>query len=323
MIKLIRQASMQSEALFSIGAVSEQTGVHSVTLRAWERRYGLLQPSRTPKGHRLYSQQDIHRVKQVLRLLEQGIPVSRAQELLRKQAVELKPELSESIKLVAGEDPWRQYANLCRRYIYKLDAKALEKVIDEAIASYSLEIVAHKLFLPLCTDLYGQCCLLTSTKADHAFWYQFLSAKLGAYYLNTHLQSRNNGFRVIVIGVTCQMVYLQTLMLACTLGMQGFQVSLLGADCHPEHLPLVLERSRFDAVIYCNPSQEVLAGLEVLSRITTTNLLVQYLNPAQHAELPAAIQLLPMAFNEAAVQLEAALLAGSESNFQIRDTHNG
>lgn len=313
MIKLIKHASMQAEALFSIGAVSEQTGVHSVTLRAWERRYGLLQPSRTPKGHRLYSQQDIHRVKQVLRLLEQGIPVSRAQEILRKQVAEGKLDLSEQIKLVAGEDPWKQYANLCRRYIYKLDAKALEKVIDEAVASYSLEIVAHKLFLPLCKDLYGQCCLLTSTKADHAFWYQFLSAKLGAYYLNTHLQSRNNGFRVIVIGVTCQMVYLQTLMLACTLGMQGFQVSLLGADCHPEHLPLVLERSRFDAVIYCNPSPEVLAGLEVLSRMTTTNLLVQYLQPDKHPELPATIQLLPMAFNEAAVQLEAALLAGRDN----------
>lgn len=308
-MKLIKQA----EALFSIGTVSEQTGVHSVTLRAWERRYGLLQPSRTPKGHRLYSQQDINRVRQVLHLLEQGIPVSRAQEILRKHAAEGAAEFSDHIKLVAGEDPWKQYANLCRRYIYKLDAKALEKVLDEAIASYSLEIVAHKLFLPLCTDLYGQCCLLNSTKADHAFWYQFLSAKLGAYYLNTHMQSRNNGFRVIVIGVSCQMVYLQTLMLACTLGMQGFQVSLLGADCRPEHLPLVLERSCFDAVIYCNPNEEVLAGLAVLSRITTTNLLVQYLNPDKQLELPANIKLLPMAFNEASIQLESSLLVGRDN----------
>lgn len=278
-------------------------------MRAWERRYGLLRPSRTPKGHRLYSQQDINRVRQVLRLLEQGISVSRAQELLCKQAAEGKVEPTEQIKLVAGEDPWKQYTNLCRRSIYKLDSKALEQVIDEAIASYSLEIVAHKLLLPLCTDLYGQCCLLTSTKADHAFWYQFLSAKLGAYYLNTHMQTRTNGFRVIVIGVTCQMVYLQTLMLACTLGMQGFQVSLLGADCRPEHLPLVLERSRFDAVIYCNPNEEVLAGLDVLSRITKTELLVQYLNPDKQPELPSQIRVLPMAFNEASMQLASLLLA--------------
>lgn len=300
---------MQAEALFPIGTVSEQTGVQSVTLRAWERRYGLLQPSRTPKGHRLYSQQDINRVKQVLRLLEQGISVSRAQELLSKHLAEGSVEAGEQIRLVAGEDPWKQYASLCRRYIYKLDSKALERVIDEAIASYSLEIVAHKLLLPLCTDLYGQCCLLTSTKADHAFWYQFLSAKLGAYYLNTHMQSRNNGFRVIVIGVSCQMVYLQTLMLACTLGMQGFQVSLLGADCRPEHLPLVLERSQFDAVIYCKPNEEVLAGLDVLARMTTTELLVHYLEPDKQAELPSQINLLPVAFTDASLQLESLLLA--------------
>ncbi len=311
---MVNQAIMQADALFPIGTVSEQTGVHSVTLRAWERRYGLLRPSRTPKGHRLYSQQDINRVKQVLRLLEQGISVSRAQEILCKQAAEGKVASVEQIKLIAGEDPWKQYTDLCRRYIYKLDAKALEKVIDEAISSYSLEIVAHKLLLPLCTDLYGQCCLLTSTKADHAFWYQFLSAKLGAYYLNNHMQTRTNGFRVIVIGVSCQMVYLQTLMLACTLGMQGFQVSLLGADCRPEHLPLVLERSRFDAVIYCNPNEEVLQGLEMLSRITQTELLVQYLDVDKQCTLPNNIKLLPMAFNEASLQLESALIAQRNPN---------
>lgn len=315
MVKLIKQAAMHAEALFPIGTVSEQTGVHSVTLRAWERRYGLLQPSRTPKGHRLYSQQDINRVKQVLRFLQQGIPVSRIQELLSKQLTTSDADMAEQIKVVAGEDPWKQYADLCRRYIYKLDAKSLEKVIDEAISSYSLEIAAHQLLLPLCRDLYGQCCLLTSTKADHAFWYQFLSAKLGAYYLNTHMQSRSNGLRVIVIGVTCQMVYLQTLLLTCTLGMQGFQVSLLGADCQPEHLPLVLERSHFDAVIYCNPSTEVLAGLDVLARMTKTELLVHYLDATKEVELPQQIKRLPVGFTEASLQLESQLLSRSPSKF--------
>ena len=38
---------------FPIRVVSQRTGVNSVTLRAWERRYGLLKPLRTPKGHRL------------------------------------------------------------------------------------------------------------------------------------------------------------------------------------------------------------------------------------------------------------------------------
>ena len=45
--------------LIPIRELSSLTGVNSVTLRAWERRYGLLKPQRTPKGHRLYSMQDV------------------------------------------------------------------------------------------------------------------------------------------------------------------------------------------------------------------------------------------------------------------------
>ena len=46
---------MQSKNEINISEVCQQTGVAAVTLRAWERRYGLIKPKRTPKGHRLYS----------------------------------------------------------------------------------------------------------------------------------------------------------------------------------------------------------------------------------------------------------------------------
>ena len=311
-VKLIKQPAMQAESLFPIGTVSDQTGVPAVTLRAWERRYSLLKPSRTPKGHRLYSQQDIQRVKQVLRLLDQGIPVSRAQDFLCKHAKEAK---SASQVIESGIDTcelWKEYTRLCRRFIYKLDAKSLETVIDEAIESYSLEQVANHLLIPLCHDLYGQCCLLSSTRADHAFWYQFLTAKLSAYYLNAQARAESNQFRVIVIGVSCQMVYLQTLLLVGTLSTQGFQVSLLGADCRPEHLPLVLERSHFDAVIYCNPNQEVIAGLEVLSRMSNTILSVHYLQRDETLTVPESLVCLPAGFNAAGIELES-LLANKQS----------
>ena len=46
-------------AIRSYYAVSSLTGVNSVTLRAWERRYNLIRPQRTAKGHRLYTQRDV------------------------------------------------------------------------------------------------------------------------------------------------------------------------------------------------------------------------------------------------------------------------
>eukprot|EP01031_Cornospumella_fuschlensis_P015056 gene15056-18389_t len=54
--------AMQQEELFPIREVSRLTGVNPVTLRAWERRYGLIKPTRTDSGHRLYSFADIEAV---------------------------------------------------------------------------------------------------------------------------------------------------------------------------------------------------------------------------------------------------------------------
>lgn len=51
-----------------IREVARQTGVNAVTLRAWERRYGLIVPQRTPKGHRLFSDIHVQRIHAILTL---------------------------------------------------------------------------------------------------------------------------------------------------------------------------------------------------------------------------------------------------------------
>jgi DNA-binding transcriptional MerR regulator len=74
---LPRRDQMETPAL-RIGAVARRTGVAVATLRAWESRYGVLRPSRTDGGHRLYSEEDVDRVLAVLRLTAQGWSVSAA-----------------------------------------------------------------------------------------------------------------------------------------------------------------------------------------------------------------------------------------------------
>ena len=60
--------SRERDAVLRIGELSRRTGVSVPTLRAWERRYGLLQPQRTAGGQRLYTHDDVSRVLSVLRL---------------------------------------------------------------------------------------------------------------------------------------------------------------------------------------------------------------------------------------------------------------
>jgi MerR family transcriptional regulator, light-induced transcriptional regulator len=62
--------------------VARQTGVNAVTLRAWERRYGLIVPQRTPKGHRLFNADHMQRIQQILTWLNRGVSVSQVKQLI-------------------------------------------------------------------------------------------------------------------------------------------------------------------------------------------------------------------------------------------------
>ena len=52
-------------AYYSIGEVAERCGINPVTLRAWQRRYGLLKPQRSEGGHRQFDEEDVQRIEEI------------------------------------------------------------------------------------------------------------------------------------------------------------------------------------------------------------------------------------------------------------------
>ena len=74
-----------NDALYPIREICRIAGVNPITLRAWERRYGLIEPIRTESGHRLYTQEHIDQIKAAIKLTEQGIPISQVKQLLVNQ----------------------------------------------------------------------------------------------------------------------------------------------------------------------------------------------------------------------------------------------
>ena len=64
------------EAKYNIKAVSQKTEIQAVTIRAWERRYGLLEPHRAENGYRLYSERDIAVLEWVKKQVDTGIVIS-------------------------------------------------------------------------------------------------------------------------------------------------------------------------------------------------------------------------------------------------------
>ena len=66
-----------------IGELSRRVGVSPELLRAWERRYGLLEPGRTDGGLRLYSAEDVRRVRAMQAHLQSGLSAAEAARLAR------------------------------------------------------------------------------------------------------------------------------------------------------------------------------------------------------------------------------------------------
>ena len=67
---------------YSIGEFARLCGINPTTLRAWQRRYGLLKPQRTEGGHRLYSDDDVQLALKILDWIQKGVPVSQVKPLL-------------------------------------------------------------------------------------------------------------------------------------------------------------------------------------------------------------------------------------------------
>ena len=86
----------QDEPVFQISVVARMVGLHQQTIRSYER-VGLLQPARSNGNTRLFSHQDVERLRQVIRLVNDlGVNLAGVEVILRlsNQIEELQQELT-------------------------------------------------------------------------------------------------------------------------------------------------------------------------------------------------------------------------------------
>jgi DNA-binding transcriptional MerR regulator/methylmalonyl-CoA mutase cobalamin-binding subunit len=75
--------------MYSIKAVSQATGLTVETLRAWERRYGIVVPNRDQTGRRVYRADDVLRLRRLREATERGHPIGRLAELSEESLAQL------------------------------------------------------------------------------------------------------------------------------------------------------------------------------------------------------------------------------------------
>lgn len=76
---------------YRIHSVARLTGIPAATLRAWERRYHLIAPDRTPKGYRLYTDEDVARLARIKALVDGGLKIGEAVDVVRRTDPSLLP----------------------------------------------------------------------------------------------------------------------------------------------------------------------------------------------------------------------------------------
>lgn len=96
--------------MYTIRAVAEATGIPPATLRAWERRYAVVRPARSPAGYRLYDESLIQDLRVMRELVAVGHPASEAARVVagRRQdaaAASPSPPISELIAAARSADP--------------------------------------------------------------------------------------------------------------------------------------------------------------------------------------------------------------------------
>ena len=129
--------------LVRIGELSRRTGVGTDTLRAWERRYDLLQPSRSAGGFRLYSDRDEQRVRAMKGLIDSGIAASEA----ARQALAAQPAPPRS------DVPLADPVGRLRSALERFDEVEANAILDRALTTLTVDTVADRVVLPAMREI--------------------------------------------------------------------------------------------------------------------------------------------------------------------------
>ena len=159
--------------LYNTKAVVHQTGVPAPTLRAWERRYGILAPRRGENDYRLYSERDMILVGWLRERVENGMTISQAIALMRTLAPARRrgrrghaadgaaASASASAGTASAPQPPRVpefyaldiLASALQAHFAQFDEREAVRTMAQALAVYSVEETCLQLLQPVLVEI--------------------------------------------------------------------------------------------------------------------------------------------------------------------------
>ena len=236
---------------YTVNEVEERTKVPASTLRQWERRYGFPMPARSESGYRLYSDRDLGQIEAMKRYIADGVPASRAAELVKRGGVP-RPVTNSATGLL------EQLVDA----LADLDEARADKVLSEAYALHPVETVMLELVKGAVLELGQRSHQGEAPVTTGHFANTYLRGRLWSLF---HTSANVNVLSAPTVVVACapgDRHELGALMLAVTLRRGGYRVYFLGADTPVAGLAELARTLRPAAVLVSVAMPEYLEPLQ-------------------------------------------------------------
>lgn len=240
MSKVAKNNEPEDTALYPIRTVSDLTEVNAITLRAWERRYGLFEPVRKASGHRLYTQGHIDLITRVVGLLDRGMRIGQV-----KAQLEAERAAQDDQEMV--NDIWKRYVDRMIAAVIQFNEEGLEETYGDALSLYPTDTVTEKLLMPLLKELGRRWEEDEGSIAEEHFFGFYIRNKLGARF--HHRSKAKCGPRLLLSCLPGDRHETGLLLFALAANVSGYRTILLGADMPLEELPAAVRKTGCEAII--------------------------------------------------------------------------
>jgi len=296
--------------MFTIKAVSQATGVSIETLRAWERRYRIVEPARDANGRRSYRPEDVIRLRKLREATERGHTISKLARFSDEELAKLleEPELK-GAKHAASQSFAQQM--LAAAENYRLDD--CDQVLSMALALLPLSEVVSQVLSPALLEVGERWHAGTFTIAQERIVTTTVRKQVGNV-LDTYNRIAS-GPLVVMSTLTGERHELGILMCALLAASRGLRCQYLGPDLPAEDLSIYLDRVGASAValsfVMRDDVPAAIVGLNELARRTRPELEIWIGGIAASdmpiEQLPGRCRVLP---DYAAFERQVEVLAG-------------
>ncbi len=217
-------SSSSAEASLRIGELSRRVGVSDHVLRAWERRYRVLRPERSPGGYRLYSPADEIRVRRMQVHLAGGMS---AAEAARAALSEEQPGQGSHPGAGTRDHSLAAAAHALAQGLDDGDEPAAQMALDRLLADFTVEAVLREVIMPYLRDLGQRWAQGRTTVAREHFASNLLRGRMASLARGW---GDGRGPRAILACAPGEQHDIALLAFGIVLHRGGWRVHYLGAD---------------------------------------------------------------------------------------------